>query len=83
MLTSLPGDKVVGISYSMRFNTCLVSVWNRRGGNQKSVEALKDFLIERLSPELRPTDAKAYFYKKHSDHADFAEIVEKATTAKE
>jgi hypothetical protein len=62
----------------MRFNAVLISVWNRCGGNQKSVDALKDFIIKRLSPELRPTEPKAYFYKKHSEHDGWAEIIKPA-----
>lgn len=73
-----PGDRVVGFSYSMRANSVLISVWNRLGSNKASVEALKDFIIERLSPELRPTEAKNYFYKKHSEHAGWEDIVKVA-----
>lgn len=62
----------------MRSNSVLISVWNKRGSNKASVEALKDCIIERLSPELRPTDAKNYFYKKHSEHAGWEDIVRAA-----
>ena len=42
----------------------------------KSIKALEDTVIERLSPELRPTSSRTYFYKRHDEHEGFKDAVE-------
>jgi len=69
-------DHVLGVSTSVRFNSHLISVWNKSGSNMKSIKALEDTVIERLSPELRPTSSRSYFYKRHDEHEGFKDAVE-------
>ena len=52
-------------------------IWNRDGTNQKSIDGIRDIVLEKISPELKPKPS-AQFYKKHSEHAGFAEVVAKA-----
>lgn len=63
-------DQICGVGLSVRFNSHLISVWHRDASNQKSVDAIKDCVLEELPQELRPKEEN-YFYKKHSDHAGF------------
>ena len=72
-----PGDDICGLSYSVRFNSVLITIWNRDGSNEKSINGIRDVVLEKLSPELKPKD-NAIFYKKHSEHAGFEEAVAKA-----
>ena len=52
-------------------------VWNRDGTNQKSIDGIRAVVLNQLSPELKPKDS-SIFYKRHSEHAGFAEAVAKA-----
>ncbi|KAL1988950.1 hypothetical protein VTN96DRAFT_6939 [Rasamsonia emersonii] len=68
-------DHVLGVSTSVRFNSHLISVWNKLGSNERSIKRLEATILDRLSPELRPTTAAAggnssysYFYKRHAEH---------------
>ncbi|KAL2221053.1 translation initiation factor eIF 4e-like domain-containing protein [Thermoascus aurantiacus ATCC 26904] len=69
-------DHVLGVSTSVRFNSHLISVWNKCGSNERSVKALEKIIIERLSPELRPTGTNSYFYKRHAEHDGYQQAVE-------
>ncbi|PYH87050.1 translation initiation factor eIF4e [Aspergillus uvarum CBS 121591] len=75
-------DHVLGVSTSARFNSNLISVWNKLGDNERSIKALEQTILDRLSPELRPTGtgSTAYFYKRHAENDGFTEAVEKAST---
>ena len=66
-------DHVLGVSYSPRLYWAHISVWTKKGGNKKSVEALESTILERLSEDLRPKSASEYYYKKHSDHEGWEE----------
>jgi hypothetical protein len=72
-------DHVLGVSTSVRFNSHLVSVWNKSGSNERSIKALETTIINRLSPELRPTGSSTYFYKRHDEHEGFRQAVARAT----
>ncbi|KAL1969308.1 hypothetical protein VTN77DRAFT_9500 [Rasamsonia byssochlamydoides] len=74
-------DHVLGVSTSVRFNSHLISVWNKFGSNERSIKALENTIIERLSPELRPTGTNSYFYKRHEEHDGFRQAVEAAAGA--
>lgn len=82
-------DHILGVSISIRFNTHLISVWNKLGSNEHSVKMLEQTINNRLSPELRPSDNKSfvssssYFYKRHADHEGFQEAVERARSSEE
>ncbi|GKZ86414.1 hypothetical protein AnigIFM56816_001642 [Aspergillus niger] len=75
-------DHVLGVSTSVRFNSHLISVWNKLGSNERSIKALEKTIIDRLSPELRPTGtgSTAYFYKRHDENDGFKEAVERSKT---
>ena len=77
-MSCITADHVLGISYSVRFNGVLISVWNRHGANEKSVQALKDVIMARISVAGAAT---ASFYKKHSEHEGFGEAVAAAADA--
>ncbi|KAL4934683.1 eukaryotic translation initiation factor 4E [Aspergillus undulatus] len=72
-------DHVLGVSTSVRFNTHLISVWNKLGGNERSVKLLEETILNRLSPGLRPVDPgpNSYFYKRHDANEGFREAVER------
>ncbi|KAL4790850.1 translation initiation factor eIF 4e-like domain-containing protein [Aspergillus venezuelensis] len=74
-------DHVLGVSTSVRFNTHLISVWNKLGNNERSVELLKETILNRLSPELRPVDSgsNSFFYKRHDANEGFKEAVERVS----
>ena len=55
---------------SVRFNSHLISVWHRDASKQKSIDGIRDCVLEELPAELRPKPEN-YFYKKHADHAGF------------
>lgn len=76
-------DHVLGVSTSVRFNSHLISVWNKSGSNEHSIKTLGETIIDRLSPELRPAGANTYFYKRHSDHEGYRQAMENAQQQKE
>ncbi|EGD88941.1 hypothetical protein H112_03857 [Trichophyton rubrum D6] len=71
-------DHVLGVSTSARFNSNLISIWNKQGYNPKAIKALEEVILQRLSPELRPTAEKSYFYKRHDEHDGYQAAVEAA-----
>lgn len=76
-----PGDDLCGLSLSVRFNSDLVTIWNRDGSNEKTKEGILAVVLEQISPELKP-QAREYYYKKHSQHAGFSEVVARANEKK-
>lgn len=68
-LLSTEHDHVLGITSSVRFNSHIISVWNKQGDNERSIRALEMTIIDRLSPELRPSGSQAdsYSYHRHED----------------
>ncbi|KAI9041988.1 eukaryotic translation initiation factor 4E [Aspergillus affinis] len=72
-------DHVLGVSTSVRFNSHLISVWNKLGDNEKSIKVLERTILDRLSPDLRPTGSgsNAYFYKRHDENEGYQEAVER------
>ncbi|KAL8724106.1 MAG: hypothetical protein Q9181_006983 [Wetmoreana brouardii] len=73
-LTPRTGDDICGLSLSRRFSSDLILIWNRRADLQPSVDAIRDVVLAQLSPELKPKEG-SFYYKRHSDHAGFAEVV--------
>ncbi|KAI9827816.1 MAG: hypothetical protein M1832_004305 [Thelocarpon impressellum] len=69
-----PGDDICGVSFSVRFSSHLLSVWNRDASNQKSIDAIKEVVLSELPEELRPGPTQIY-YKKHSEHKGFSEAI--------
>lgn len=79
---SLTEDDLCGVSLSVRFNSNLITIWNRDGTNQKSIDGILAVVLDKLSPELKPKEG-SYYYKKHSEHAGFSEVVAKAKEAED
>ncbi len=65
---------------SIRFNSNLVTIWNRQGDNEKTKEGILAVVLEKVSPELTPLSKNCY-YKKHSEHSAFREVVAKTKEA--
>lgn len=70
-----------GVSLSVRFNSNLITIWNRDGTNQKSIDGILSVMHEKISPNLKLKDG-SWYYKKHSEHAGFNEVVAKAREAR-
>ncbi|KAL8707289.1 MAG: hypothetical protein Q9225_007784 [Loekoesia sp. 1 TL-2023] len=76
------GDDLCGLSLSRRFNSDLITIWNRRSNNQASIDGIRDVVLAQLSPNLKPKEG-SYYYKRHSEHTGFSEIVAAAKKDKE
>lgn len=81
MLTrGLIEDDLCGMSLSVRFNSNLITIWNRDGTAQKTIDGILAVVMKELSPEIMPKEG-SYYYKRHSEHAGFNEVVSKAAEA--
>lgn len=76
-------DHILGMSYSPRLYTAHISIWTKHGDNKKSIEALQNTILSRLSEDLRPASEEEYYYKKHSDHEGFGDAMKGAPTQKD
>lgn len=74
LLMIRPGDDICGVTFSARFNSNLITIWNRDGSNQKSIDNILATVLEKVTPELKPKEG-SYYYKKHSEHAGYEEVV--------
>lgn len=54
------GDDICGVSISVRFNSHLIMVWNRDGDNLRSIEKVRERVMESLPEELRPIKQNYY-----------------------
>ncbi|KAI4155068.1 MAG: hypothetical protein LQ340_001247 [Diploschistes diacapsis] len=72
-----PKDDLCGLSLSIRFNSNLITIWNRDGAAQGTIDGMLATILAKISPELRPKDG-SYYYKRHSEHASFNDAVAKA-----
>lgn len=70
-------DHVLGVTYSNRGNSCLISVWNKQGRNEKSIRVLERTICSLLAEELQPV-RNYFFYKRHDEHERFQSIIEKS-----
>lgn len=68
------GDDICGLSLTTRFTSNLISVWNRDGANRNSIDGILEVVLAELPDHLKPKEA-SYYYKKHSEHAGFSEVV--------
>lgn len=79
-------DDICGASYSIRFTSILITIWNRDAENTEGIQRILETVLEQIPEELVPKPS-AYYYKKHSDHAGFSgsgkksESVQKEVTA--
>ncbi|KAL8712148.1 MAG: hypothetical protein Q9220_003582 [cf. Caloplaca sp. 1 TL-2023] len=75
LITSMTiGDDICGLSLSRRFNSDLITVWNRRCDNQASIDGIRDVIFTQLSSNLKPKEG-SFYYKKHSEHSGFSEVI--------
>lgn len=63
---------------SVRFNSNLITIWNRDGTNEKTKDGILAVVLEKVSPELKP-QPRNYYYKQHSEHAGFSDVVARAS----
>jgi hypothetical protein len=63
-------DDICGISYSIRFNSNLITVWNRDAEHADGIKRILDTVLAELPQELQPKEGQ-YYYKKHAEHAGF------------
>ena len=63
---------------SVRFNSNLITIWNRDGGNEASKAGILAVVLEKVSPDLAP-QPRNYYYKRHSEHAGFSDVVARAS----
>ena len=68
------GDDICGATFSARFHSHLITIWNRDGSNQLSIDNILATVMEKINPELKPKEG-SYYYKKHSEHAGYEESV--------
>ena len=73
-------DDLCGLSLSIRFNSNLIQIWNRDGTAQATIDGLLNTVLAKISPELRPKEG-SYYYKRHSEHAGFSDVLAKANEA--
>lgn len=66
---------------SVRFNNNLISIWNRNGENTRTKDGILAVVLEQISPELKPREGH-FYYKRHSDHNGFSDVVAKANETK-
>ena len=74
-------DDICGLTLTTRFTSNLIMIWNRNGANEKSIRGILDVVLEELPDHLKPKES-SFYYKKHSEHAGFAEVVAAAEKAK-
>jgi hypothetical protein len=79
-LTPGPGDDLCGLSLSVRFSSNLVTIWNRDGNAEKTIDGILRTVMEKISPELKPREG-SFYYKKHSEHAGFTEAIANAAAS--
>lgn len=65
----------------MRYNGNTISIWHRDASNEKSKDGILAVVLEKLSPELKPTQQSHIYYKKHSTHPGFDEAVAQTNEA--
>ncbi|OAA66115.1 translation initiation factor 4E [Cordyceps fumosorosea ARSEF 2679] len=63
-------DQICGVGLSVRFKWHLITVWNRDGSNQRSIDGIFNCVFNELPEELQARSDN-YFYKKHADHEGF------------
>jgi hypothetical protein len=72
-------DDICGISLSVRFNSYLVTIWNRDAEHEIGIKKILETVLGELPPELQPKEG-SYYYKKHSEHAGFKAPAQESST---
>jgi hypothetical protein len=76
-------DDICGVSYSVRFNSMLITIWNRDGDHEAGKQRIIETVLKEVPENLIPKRSDLYYYKKHSSHAGFAAPVAKQDSAVE
>ena len=63
-------DDICGVSYSVRFTSALIQVWNRDADHTEGIERILKAVLEGIPEELKLKET-AYYYKKHAEHSAF------------
>ncbi|ORY19512.1 translation initiation factor eIF 4e-like domain-containing protein [Clohesyomyces aquaticus] len=63
-------DDICGLSYSVRWNSVQIAVWNRDADNKEGIEKLLKVILEKLSEECRPQQDQCW-YKAHKEHKGY------------
>ena len=64
---------------SVRFNSNLISIWNRRSNDEQSKQGILRIVQNTISPDLKDLIVpSSFYYKAHSEHAGYSEVVAKA-----
>ncbi|KAF2398673.1 translation initiation factor eIF4e [Trichodelitschia bisporula] len=64
-------DDICGLSYSVRFNSVLITIWNRDADHAEGIQRILDTTLENMPEGLVPSTPTGYYYKKHSEHSGF------------
>ncbi|KAL9033137.1 MAG: hypothetical protein Q9214_007652 [Letrouitia sp. 1 TL-2023] len=75
------GDDLCGITLSRRFNSDLITVWNRNADKAKTIDGILSVILQKISPEVKPKHG-SYYYKRHSEHNGFKEAIAAAKETK-
>ncbi|KAG0050824.1 DEAH-box ATP-dependent RNA helicase prp22 [Gryganskiella cystojenkinii] len=65
-----PGDEILGLSVSARWNSDIFQIWNL----QSSLREENNTVMEKVAEILRGIEIQSPFYKAHKDHDDFQKI---------
>jgi len=76
-------DDICGVSYSVRFNSMLVTIWNRDGDHEAGKNRILETVLREVPEHLVPKRSDLYYYKKHSSHAGFTAPTAKQDSAVE
>ncbi|KAI9830489.1 MAG: hypothetical protein M1826_004726 [Phylliscum demangeonii] len=66
-------DDICGIGLSRRFSADLITIWNRAGDNQKSINQILEVVLEIMPAEWKP-EPSSYYYKRHAEHRGFVAL---------
>ena len=70
-------DDICGVSYSVRFNSMLITIWNRDGNHEAGKQRILETVLRDVPEHLIPKRSDLYYYKKHSEHAGYTAPVVK------
>ena len=66
-------DDICGVSFSVRFTSININIWNRDGDHENGINNILKVVLENLPAHLTPKES-SYYYKRHADHAGFSSI---------
>ena len=72
-------DDICGVSYSVRFNSMLITIWNRDGNHEAGKQRILETVLRDVPEHLIPKRSDLYYYKKHSEHAKQSWVATKQT----